>query len=138
MVSAAAPSASTALPETLALLVVEDSPDDYELLVARLASAGRPVHSVRVQTAAELSAALATKDWSAVIADHRLPGFTSLQALAIVRAQGRDLPFLIVSGVIGEQVAAEAMRAGADDYVMNPFDGEILQSKLVEVGAIAA
>jgi signal transduction histidine kinase len=118
MVSISAPIPHAPREEPLSLLVVEDSPDDYELLMARLAAAGRRVRGVRVETAGDLAAALAAGEWSAVIADHRLPGFNSLEALALVRAHGRDLPFLIVSGAIGEEIAVDALRAGADDYLM--------------------
>ena len=105
-------------PPPLELIVIEDSLDDYDLLLARLRAKGRRVNAVRVETGDELQRALVRGGWSAVIADHRLPGFTSLEALAIVRGSGNDLPFLIVSGAIGEEVAVEAMRAGADDYLM--------------------
>lgn len=104
--------------QSLRLLVVEDSEDDYELLLARLKSAGhRIARSRRVETAAELRAAFA-EPWDAVISDHRLPQFNSAAALPIVKAIDQDLPFLIVSAAIGEEVAVESMHAGADDYVM--------------------
>ena len=110
----------------LELIVVEDAIDDYELLLARLRAARRTVQAVRVETADELRAALARGGWSAVISDHRLPRFTSLEALAIVRGSGHDdLPFLIVSGAIGEETAVEAMRAGADDYLMKDKLGRL-------------
>ena len=109
----------------LELIVIEDSLDDYELLLARLRAAKRTVNALRVETAADLERALGRGGWSAVIADHRLPGFTSLEALAIVRGGGHDLPFLIVSGAIGEEVAVEAMRAGADDYLMKDNLGRL-------------
>jgi signal transduction histidine kinase/CheY-like chemotaxis protein len=104
--------------QPLRLLVVEDSEDDYELLLARLKSAGHAIaRSVRVETAEALRAAFAHK-WDAVISDHRLPHFNSAQALPIVKGIDPDLPFLIVSAAIGEEVAVESMHAGADDYVM--------------------
>src|SRR6266545_752803 len=109
----------------LELIVIEDSLDDYELLLARLRAAGRRVAGVRVETADELVRELARGGWSAVIADHRLPRFTSLEALGIVRGGGNDVPFLIVSGAIGEEVAVEAMRAGADDYLMKDKLGRL-------------
>jgi PAS domain S-box-containing protein len=121
------PSPPTSAPfrPTLELIVIEDSADDYELLLARLRAAGRSVNGVRVETADELARELARGGWSAVIADHRLPRFTSLEALKIVRNGGDDLPFLIVSGAIGEEVAVEAMRAGADDYLMKDKLGRL-------------
>lgn len=112
-------------PAPLALIVIEDSPDDYTLLMAHFARSGRAVDAVRVETRAELARALASRAWDAVISDHRLPQFTSLEALSVVRAHDGDLPFLIVSGAIGEEVAVEAMRAGADDYLMKDKLGRL-------------
>jgi PAS domain S-box-containing protein len=109
----------------LALLVIEDSPDDYALLMARLARGPWRVDAVRVETRSELDAALAGRSFDAVISDHRLPRFSSLEALAAVRAHDQELPFLIVSGAIGEEVAVEAMRAGADDYLMKDKLGRL-------------
>jgi len=109
----------------LALIVIEDSPDDYDLLLARLARGERKVDAVRVETRQALDEALTSRRWDAVISDHRLPQFTSLEALAVVRAHDRELPFLIVSGAIGEEVAVEAMRAGADDYLMKDKLGRL-------------
>jgi PAS domain S-box-containing protein len=116
----------TAVPAPpLALIVIEDSPDDYALLVARLARGGRAVDALRVETPRALEEALSSRRWDAVISDHRLPQFTSHEALAIVRAHDGELPFLIVSGAIGEEVAVEAMRAGADDYLMKDKLGRL-------------
>src|SRR5437773_678561 len=104
--------------QPLRLLVVEDSEDDYELLLARLKSAGHTIaRSVRVETAEALRAAFG-QEWDAVISDHRLPQFNSAQALPIVKSIDPYLPFLIVSAAIGEEAAVESMHAGADDYVM--------------------
>lgn len=104
--------------EPLRVLLVEDSPDDAEILRRCLAREGLDPWLTRVESAADLGAALRDSRWDVVLADHHLPGFSSLCALEIVRASGLDLPFLIVSGMIGEDVAVEAMRAGADDYVL--------------------
>jgi two-component system sensor histidine kinase UhpB len=112
-------------PSALSLIVIEDSVDDYTLLMARLAREGRRVDALRVETQAGLEQALARQSWDAVVSDHRLPRFTSLEALAVVRAHDRELPFLIVSGAIGEEVAVEAMRAGADDYLMKDKLGRL-------------
>ena len=102
----------------IALLVIEDSEDDFALLVRKLRGGGVQVNARRVQTASALRAALQDEVFDLVIADHRLPQFTSLEALKLVREFDPDLPFLIVSGTIGEDLAVEAMRAGADDYLM--------------------
>jgi two-component system, NarL family, sensor histidine kinase UhpB len=104
--------------DTLAVLIVEDTVDDYDLVVARLARSFPSLYTIRVDTLAEVEAQLPRRPWSAVISDHRLPGFTSWEVLEIVRGYAPDLPFVIMSGAIGEEYAVEAMQAGADDYVM--------------------
>ncbi|MGE0330463.1 MAG: histidine kinase [Ramlibacter sp.] len=102
----------------LQLLVIEDSRLDYEMLVARLALQGVQAAAARVETAAELQAALARQPWDLVISDHHLPGFSSSEAFEIVSALAEAPPFIIVSGVIGEDTAVEAMRRGVDDYLV--------------------
>ena len=109
----------------LALIVIEDSVDDFDLIVARLARSGRALEALRVETAEALLEALAARPWDGVISDHRLPRFSSLDALRVVRAHDPELPFLIVSGAIGEEVAVEAMKAGADDYLMKDKLGRL-------------
>jgi signal transduction histidine kinase len=88
------------------------------LIVRHLESGGYHVDATRVETAAGLRAALASPAFDAVIADYHLPQFDGPTALAIVRESGRDVPFPVVSGTIGEERAAAMMRAGANDYVM--------------------
>lgn len=100
------------------LLVIEDSPLDYEMLVVTLAVQGVRAQATRVEDAVGLREALSRTSWDLVISDHHLPGFSSGQALEIVRAQKTLIPFIIVSGVIGEEAAVEAMRRGADDYLI--------------------
>ena len=102
----------------LHLLLIEDSEDDAELLLYALRRAGIEATHRRVQTRPELQAALADTCWDAVISDFKLPGLNGLDALAMVRAAGLDIPFLLVSGTIGEEVAAAAMKAGVNDYIM--------------------
>lgn len=104
--------------ERLRLLLVEDSDLDAQLLAYELRKAGFEVHMKRVETEAEMRAALKEGEWDAVISDFRLPSFSAPDALTVLRESGRDLPFLIVSGTIGEQTAVEIMRAGAHDYLM--------------------
>ena len=104
--------------EPIRLLVVEDSELDYELLVRSLHRQNLAPHSVRVEDEPGLRAALRAGPWDAVISDHHLPRFSSGEALRIVRASGSDLPFIIVSGTIGEEAAVAAMQAGADDYLI--------------------
>lgn len=102
---------------TLTILLVEDSPADAELLALRLEKAGFAPAITRVTTAEELRAALARPEWDLVLADYQLPRFSGLEAIALVRASGRDLPIIVVSGAVGEETAVAAMKAGAHDFV---------------------
>src|SRR5690242_17181899 len=85
----------------LNVLLVEDSDFDAELLLRLLARGGYDLNHERVETAAQLQTAL-QKDWHLIIADYNLPQFSAPDALQIVRSSGRDIPFIIVSGGIGE------------------------------------
>jgi signal transduction histidine kinase len=100
------------------LLVVEDSELDYELLLRSLRRQSLEPESIRVEDAEGLRSALTERPWDAVISDHHLPRFSSTEALRIVRESGLNLPFIIVSGMIGEDAAVAAMQAGADDYLI--------------------
>jgi PAS domain S-box-containing protein len=102
----------------LNLLIVEDSVSDAELVVHQFKRAGFDLRWERVETAASLTSALTQQDWDVVLCDYRMPGFSGAEALAIVRGSGLDLPFIFVSGAMGEDVAVEAMRAGAQDYIL--------------------
>jgi signal transduction histidine kinase len=101
----------------LRVLIVDDSEDDAELLVLELKRRGFAPSAGRVETAAALNAALSTGRWEIVLSDYNMPGFTGSEALAIVKAHAPDVPFILVSGSIGEEHAVEAMRAGASDFV---------------------
>jgi hypothetical protein len=103
---------------TLRVLLVEDSADDAELVVRRLRHEGYSVDFQRVQEAAEMKEALAARDWQLVISDFTMPTFDALQALSVLQGSGHDIPFIIVSGTVGETTAVEAMRAGASDYLL--------------------
>ncbi len=102
----------------LRVLAVEDSAEDVELLVRHLRKAGGPIECKQVQSAGELKAALAEAPWDLVISDYQIPGFGGLEALRMVRERGPEPPFLFLSGTIGEETAVEAMRMGAQDYLM--------------------
>src|SRR5918997_9255 len=103
----------------LKVLLVEDSEDDALLLMRMLRRGGYDPTWERVETAAEMEAALDGRSWNLVISDHSMPAFSSLAALGLLRRKGFvDLPFIIVSGQIGEDAAVAAMRAGAHDYLM--------------------
>ena len=99
------------------VLHVEDSEDDHALVLAQLHRGGLRVDVSRVDSLAAFEAAL-SEPWDAIVCDYNLPGFTGLEALALLRGSDRVLPFLLVSGEIGEDVAVEAMRSGASDYLL--------------------
>ena len=104
--------------ELIRLLLVEDSEQDEILLAHDLRKVGFELKMERVQTAQQMQAALAAQEWDAVISDYNLPAFSAPKALEILRQSGYDLPFIIVSGTIGEATAVEIMRSGAHDYLM--------------------
>jgi PAS domain S-box-containing protein len=100
------------------ILLVEDSEDDALLIVRHIQQAGYEVIADRVIDSRTMSESLQQKSWDLVIADYRLPNFNGLAALALLQSKKIDIPFIIVSGTIGEDVAVQAMKAGAHDYVM--------------------
>jgi two-component system, sensor histidine kinase and response regulator len=100
------------------ILFVEDSPDDAELAANAIRRGGCDLTYQRVETPEEMRAALAQGTWDLVIADYSMPRFNGLAALKMLRDSGLDLPFILVSGTVGEDVAVEAMKGGADDYIL--------------------
>lgn len=102
----------------LRALLVEDSPDDAELVLLELRRGGYDVAFERVQTSRDLASALEQARWDIVLSDYSMPAFSGLEALNVVRTRGADVPFIIVSGTVGEDAAVGAMRAGAHDYVL--------------------
>ena len=103
---------------TLRLLLVEDSEADAELLLAELRRSGFQTVLKRVDSETELREALAAESWEIVLCDHGLPSFSSTEALRLVRDTGSDIPFVVLSGTIGEEAAVEALKAGARDVVL--------------------
>src|SRR5580700_7554703 len=102
----------------LRVLFVEDSEDDSVLLTRVLQQGGYAVTATRVDTAEAMDAALAQGSWDVVVSDHRMPQFNSLAALKLCKEHDSNLPFIVVSGSIGEELAVGAMKAGAHDYIM--------------------
>ncbi|VAW78639.1 diguanylate cyclase/phosphodiesterase (GGDEF & EAL domains) with PAS/PAC sensor(s), partial [hydrothermal vent metagenome] len=102
----------------LRVLIVEDNDDDAQLLLVRLRRAGYSTEYVRVDNAEALNKALQDGNWQVVISDYAMPGFSGLEALSILREQDKETPFILVSGTVGEEIAVEAMRSGANDYIM--------------------
>ncbi|HXF37510.1 MAG TPA: PAS domain-containing protein [Actinomycetota bacterium] len=109
---------SPAPARTLRVLIVEDSDDDAALLLRELRRAGYdPLHA-RVENGDDLDRALREGAWDLVLCDYRMGSFQAPDALAILQRRGVDVPFIVVSGTVGEDVAVEMMRAGAHDYLM--------------------
>lgn len=104
--------------KNLRLLLVEDSEDDALLLLRELRHAGFELVSARVDSAAAMAAALEDEVWDVIVSDYRMPQFTGLAALKLMQERGLDLPFILVSGAIGEDIAVQAMKAGAHDYLL--------------------
>lgn len=100
------------------VLIVEDSEDDTLLLLRALRRGGYDPTFERVDTAAAMTATLHQQEWDIVISDFAMPSFSGPDALALLKSSKLDLPFIIVSGAIGEETAVTLMRAGAHDYIM--------------------
>jgi len=106
------------MPIALRVLLIEDSESDADLMLRQLKKAGYDVEFERVEGVAEMQAALASKTWDLVISDYSLPKFNAPAALKTLRSLQPDLPFITVSGTIGEETAAALMKAGANNYLM--------------------
>src|SRR5438445_11220334 len=105
--------------KSLRILFVEDSVTDVELATWELEKNGYTLsYHERVQTREDLLRALQKEPWDLVISDYSMPSFNGLEALKLVREMRPDLPYIMVSGTIGEEVAVIAMKAGANDYLM--------------------
>jgi diguanylate cyclase (GGDEF)-like protein len=104
--------------QSLRILLIEDSEADALLLVLELERGGYTLVYKRVDTLTDLDTALQTEAWDLVLADYTLPGFTAIDALALMQQQQLDLPFIVVSGCIGEETAVAAMKSGAHDYLL--------------------
>jgi DNA-binding NtrC family response regulator len=102
----------------LRVLLVEDSEDDALLLLHELRQRGYSPTFVRVETAPTMLTALRSGTWDVVISDWAMPNFSAPAALDVLRKEGVNIPFIIVSGSIGEETAVDAMRAGAHDFVL--------------------
>jgi len=102
----------------LALLVVEDSELDYELLVALLRRDGLPIRAQRVEDEGAMREALSRTRFDAVVTDHNMPRFDSFAALNTAKLADADMPVLVVSGEMSEELAVAALHAGADDFIL--------------------
>lgn len=101
----------------LSVLIIEDADSDAELLVYRLKRAGYTLNFQQVETAAEMQSALMRQPWDIVISDYSMPQFDGMSALQLLKQSALDIPFIVVSGEVGEDTAVEMMKAGASDYM---------------------
>jgi CheY-like chemotaxis protein len=104
--------------KTLRVLNVDDCQQDVALLTRFLSRSGSEIVSDRVDNAKAMTLALESREWDVVLCDYTMPNFNALAALDLMKKMKRDIPFIIISGSVGEDVAVEAMRAGAHDYLM--------------------
>ncbi len=102
----------------LNILMVEDNPEDVDLLLRELRRAGIEAHSDIAQTPERFAAVIRSRPWDVVLADYRLPGWNGLEVLEILREQGRDIPVILVTGTLGDELAADCIREGCADYVL--------------------
>jgi two-component system, cell cycle sensor histidine kinase and response regulator CckA len=102
----------------LNVLMLEDSEADAGLVLYHLRSGGFDVRYRRMDTAAEFEAALQQGTWDVVLSDYSMPGFNGMEAFSILKESGVDIPFVIISGTIGEEIAVAAMRHGVHDYLI--------------------
>ncbi len=123
------------IPCPLRVLLVEDSADDLLLIETELKRGGWDPVCERVETAAALEAALAVRNRDLIICDYSLPELAGPTALALYRQSGLDIPFISVSGTVGEETVAEMMKAGAHDYVMKSNLGRLTSAVKRELRA---
>ncbi|MGE5375036.1 MAG: HD domain-containing phosphohydrolase [Bacteroidota bacterium] len=102
----------------LQILLIEDSDDDAQLVLREIRRLGYQAQARRIETAEELRAALTAGTWDLVLCDYSLPHLNAPQALEIIKSSGQDLPFIIISGTIGEESAISALKAGAHDFII--------------------
>ena len=103
---------------SIRVLIVEDTDDDKELVLRQLRNGGYNPEFICVETANDFIDALDNHPWDIVLCDYSMPKFDGLSALQIVQRKKIDIPFILISGTVGEEVAVEAMKAGAQDYLM--------------------
>ena len=102
----------------LSVLLIEDSEEDTLLLLRELLRFGYEVKFERVETDIAMRAMLSEGEWDLILSDYTLPKFSAPQALETLKASGLDIPFIIISGTIGEETAVAALKAGANDFLI--------------------
>jgi PAS domain S-box-containing protein len=121
--------------DPLRLLIVEDSKEDTWLIVRELQRGGFRADFERVETASDMRDALEKRPWDLIISDYSMPLFAGPAALALYKEMKLDIPFISVSGLMGEETAVEMMRAGAHDYVMKDNLARLGPAVVRELGA---
>ena len=102
----------------LRILIIEDSEDDALLVMNHIKKGGYDIEYERVETAETMKAALKEKAWDIVLSDYKMPRFNGLEALTLLQESGIDIPFIVISGAVSEDVAVVTMKTGAQDYMM--------------------
>ena len=106
------------LKQDLNVLIVEDSADDTQLMLREIQRGGYVVFSARVETKADMQAALSRHPWDIILSDYSMPKFSAMAALETLKASGLDIPFLVISGTVGEETAVAALKGGAHDFLV--------------------
>src|SRR5215208_376216 len=104
--------------QMLRVLVIEDSADDAELIVREIERGGYTLDWKRVETKADMQIALSGQPWDVILSDYSMPHFSAMAALATLKASGLDIPFIVISGTIGEETAVAALKTGAHDFLV--------------------
>ncbi|MBE0669898.1 MAG: GAF domain-containing protein [Anaerolineales bacterium] len=104
--------------QQLKLLLIEDNEDDSKLILHELKRHGYEIEYERVETADQLLLALERQAWDIILSDYSLPKFNAPEALTLMQSSGQDLPFIILSGTIGEETAVKSLKAGAHDFII--------------------
>ena len=115
------------------ILLLEDSEADAELEILELRRNGLQVNYSRADTKEQMLALLDSQHWDIVISDYVMPSFSALEAIRLVKEKQLDIPLIVVSGTIGEDVAVDTMKAGATDYIMKGNLKRLAQAVLREI-----
>lgn len=124
----------TMAPVKLRVLHLEDNDEDHALVAVHLRRGGINTDIVRVENEAALIEAL-EQEWDLILSDYNLPGYSGLAALDKVRSMGKLVPFILVSGEIGEDIAVQAMRNGANDYLLKSNLARLAPAALLAIEA---
>jgi PAS domain S-box-containing protein/putative nucleotidyltransferase with HDIG domain len=106
------------MPAFLRVLIVDDSEDDASLIMRKLRSGDYDPQCERVDTLEAMKSALERQEWDVILCDYKMPCFSAIAALKLTQEKNIDIPFIIVSGAVGEDVAVSTVKSGAHDYVM--------------------